>query len=341
MDICQPFPAEKRFTIDIMTTRDKLLAYLQANPDCWISGEILSRILKVSRAAINKHIKKLRQDGYQIESSTKKGYRIGEYHDLISADEIRDHLTTTIFGRQKIFILKETDSTNLQARKPAAEGEPEGTIVIAESQHSGRGRKGREWFSPSNAGIYASIILRPRISPAEAPGITLMTAVAVVESLISIYEIPIRIKWPNDLLIGDRKIAGILTEISTEMDRVDYIIVGIGLNVNTAVHDFPAALQEKATSLYAATGKRFSRVTVLKTILQEFEAYYDLFRREGFSGIRDRWISHSDIIGRDVMIRKIGGELRGRIIDIDHEGVLILQDHLEKVHRIFSGDLVL
>ncbi len=324
-----------------MTTRNKLLECLKTDKDCWVSGEILSSRLKVSRAAIHKHIKKLRQDGYTIESSTKKGYRIGEYHDLISVHEIQNNLATKTFGRKKILVLKETDSTNMQAKKLAAEGEPEGTIVIAESQHSGRGRKGREWFSPIGSGIYSSMILRPQIPPSEAPGITLMTAVAAAEALISIMGIPVKIKWPNDILLKGKKIIGILTEISTEMDSVDYIVVGIGINVNTPALDFPAALQHSATSLYAETGTRYSRVDLFRIFLQQFEEYYDLFKQEGFEGIRDRWKTHTDIIGKNVVVRKIGEEIAGRIIDIDPAGVLILKDASAKVHRIFSGDLIL
>lgn len=324
-----------------MATRNKLLECLKTDKDGWISGEILSNQLKVSRAAIHKHIKKLRQDGYNIESSTKKGYRIGEYHDLISVHEIQNNLATKTFGRKKILVLKETDSTNMQAKKLAAEGEPEGTIVIAESQHAGRGRKGREWFSPIGSGIYSSMILRPQIPPTEAPGITLMTAVAAAESLISVMGIPVKIKWPNDILLNGKKMIGILTEISTEMDSVDYIVVGIGINVNTLASDFPAALQHTATSLYAETGSRYSRVGLFKTFLQQFEKYYDLFKQKGFDGIRDRWKSHTDIIGKNVTVRKIGEEITGCIIDIDAEGVLILKDAAAKVHRIFSGDLIL
>ncbi len=323
-----------------ITTRDNLLIYLKKNESAWISGETLSRRLNVSRAAVNKHIKKLRQEGYPIESSTKKGYFLKTVDDLLLADEIQAGLDTRIFGKTDILVLKETDSTNLQAKNLAAEGAPEGTLVVAENQHAGRGRKGRTWFSPPGLGIYSSLILRPAISPAEAPGITLMTAVAAVEAVIALTGIPARIKWPNDIMIKNRKLAGILTEISTEMDSVDFIIVGFGMNVNTPAEGFPSDIKEIATSVYAETGKRFPRVTMLQAFLKNFEVHYETFKKEGFSGIRKKWKALTEIIGKKVVVRKVAGEISGKVVDVDHEGVLILQDKNGETHRIFSGDLL-
>ena len=329
------------FTITTMTTRNKLLDHLRSEPNEWLSGEMLSRRLAVTRSAINKHIKKLRQDGYQIASSTRKGYRLGKTHDLVTAARIQSNLNTRIFGQKTLSVLKKTDSSNRQAKQMAAWGEPEGAVVVAESQQSGRGRKGREWISPPGSGIYTSLILRPQISPSDAPCITLMTAVAVAESLMTVCKAPFRIKWPNDILVNGKKIAGILTEISTEMDSVDYIVVGIGVNVNTRISNFPIKLRNRATSLYAETGKEFPIVTVLQQLLQKFETWYLLFQKDGFEKIRARWKSLSDVIGKEVVIQKVGENVQGRIIDIDHDGVLLLQDRQNRTHRIFSGDLIL
>jgi len=325
---------------NLITTRDNILFYLKKNKGIWVSGESLSSHLDVSRAAVNKHIKRLRQEGYTIESSTKKGYFLKTFDDLLLADEIREGLDTRIIGKTDILHLKETDSTNLQAKNLAAEGAPEGTLVVAEHQHSGRGRKGRTWFSPPGIGIYSSLILRPAISPTEAPGITLMTAVAAVEAVIALTGIPARIKWPNDIMVKNRKLAGILTEISTEMDSVDFIIVGFGMNVNTPADDFPSDIKEIATSVYAETGKHFPRVKMLQTYLKNFEIHYETFKKEGFSGIREKWKAFTEIIGKKVTVRKVAGEITGKVVDVDHEGVLILQDGNEEIHRIFSGDLL-
>ncbi len=324
-----------------MTTRDILLLYLKENRTGWVSGEYLSNKLEVSRTAINKHIKKLKDEGYQIESSTKKGYCFKGFGDLLLSNEIPDGLDTQIFGKQEIVCLKETDSTNLQAKELASKGAPEGTLVIAEKQTSGRGRKGRTWFSPQGHGIYASLILRPALSPAEAPGITLITAVAAAEALISLTRLPIRIKWPNDLLVNGKKLAGILTEISTEMDAVDYIIVGFGLNVNTPRDDFPKEIRNIATSVLIESGTVFSRINIIQSFLKHYETYYDIFKKGGFAEVRNKWKELTDIIGRKVMVEKVGKTYSGKVVDVDNDGVLILKDETGRSHRIFSGDLIL
>ncbi len=158
-------------------------------------------------------------------------------------NEILDSLDTRIFGKRNIDYFMEIDTTNTRAKDLAAEGAPEGTLVIAEKQTKGRGRKGRSWFSPLGHGIYTSFILRPAMPPSGAPRITLMTAVAIAEALLSLMQLEVRIKWPNDILVNGKKLAGILTEISTEMDAINYIVVGIGLNVNTPFKDLPEFLQ--------------------------------------------------------------------------------------------------
>ncbi len=169
----------------------------------------------------------------------------------------------------------------------------------------------------------------------------MITAVAAAEAINEQAGISTNIKWPNDILIKGKKIAGILTEISTEMDAIDYIVVGFGMNVNTPLADFPSEINQTATSFFAETNTIFSRVAILQTYLQKFEIYYDLFKRKGFAGIREKWKTHSDILGKKVIVKKIGDDISGQIIDIDHDGVLILKDKIGKVHRIFSGDLIL
>ncbi len=324
-----------------MTTKDSLLLYLKKHKNRWVSGEHLSHKLAVSRAAVNKHIRKLREDGYHITSSTKKGYCFQGAGDLLIPAEIQEGLKTRIFGKPDIISFDNTDSTNIQARLLAEKGAPEGTLVLAEKQTSGRGRKGRTWFSPPGRGIYASLILRPAMPPSEVPGITLITAVAAAESLIALTKLPIKIKWPNDLLINSRKLAGILTEISTEMDAVNYIIVGIGLNINTPPEDFPEEIKPIATSVLAESGKTFSRVDILQAFIHQYEACYDQFKQEGFTGLRKRWKALTDIIGRNIKVEKVDATLSGQVVDVDNDGVLILKDNKGQMHRVFSGDVIL
>ena len=323
-----------------MNTKEKLLAALKKNRGRWISGEQLSRELTVSRAAVNKHIRNLRKAGYDIASATNKGYCLESGTDLLLENEIKEGLDTNSFGRNEIIIFSETDSTNTRAKDLAAQGAPEGTLVLAERQTQGRGRKGRNWLSPEASGIYSSLILRPRIPPSEAPVITLLTAVVVAETLKSLTPLTPKIKWPNDILINGRKIAGILTEASMEIDAVDFIIVGLGLNVNTPTDGFSEELQSIATSIFIETKKRWDRTALIREYLKQYEIYYDLFKRDGFTPIVKRWKTLSDIIGREVRVDMVNKTLTGRVTDVDNDGVLILKDDADELHRVYSGDVI-
>jgi BirA family biotin operon repressor/biotin-[acetyl-CoA-carboxylase] ligase len=283
----------------------------------------------------------LKKVGYPIETSTKKGYCLGESPELLLAEGIRQGLDTRIFGAREILSLAETDSTNLRAKELAAGGAPEGTVVIAERQTEGRGRKGRSWFSPAGGGIYISMILRPTMPPNEAPGITLMTGIAAAEALSSVTTLDARIKWPNDILVHGKKIAGILTEISTEMDRIDYVVVGLGLNVNIPRESLAEELQERATSVLIETGMHHARVGLIQAILEQFETYYRTLQDEGFEPIRKRWKELSNIIGQRISVEMIGRVRTGRAVDIGTDGVLILEDEQGGLERIASGDVTL
>ncbi|MBU4389186.1 MAG: biotin--[acetyl-CoA-carboxylase] ligase [Proteobacteria bacterium] len=324
-----------------MTTKDQLLLYLKENQGSWVSGELISNNLSVSRAAIWKHIRNLKEEGYVIESASKKGYLLSESSDPITADEIRQGLCTKVFGKKNIIFLNETDSTNTRAKELAAQGAPEGTLVIAEKQTEGRGRRGRSWFSPPGGGIYFSLILRPVISPGETPKITLMTAVVLAETLISLMKLKLRIKWPNDILVNGKKLAGILTEISTEMDAVNYIIVGLGLNVNTQFEQFPQDIKGNATSILIENGKQFPRVKLIQHYLKLYEIYYDMFKNNDFEPIMKRWRELADIIGKQIRVDVIGKTHIGKVVDVDNDGVLILKDDQGRLQRIFSGDVTL
>jgi len=323
------------------TTKDQLLLYLKENQGNWVSGELISNNLSVSRAAIWKHIRNLKEEGYVIESASKKGYLLSESSDPITADEIRQGLCTKVFGKKNIIFLNETDSTNTWAKELAAQGAPEGTLVIAEKQTEGRGRRGRSWFSPPGGGIYFSLILRPVISPGETPKITLMTAVVLAETLISLMKLKLRIKWPNDILVNGKKLAGILTEISTEMDAVNYIIVGLGLNVNTQFEQFPQDIKGNATSILIENGKQFPRVKLIQHYLKLYEIYYDMFKNNDFEPIMKRWRELADIIGKQIRVDVIGKTHIGKVVDVDNDGVLILKDDQGRLQRIFSGDVTL
>jgi BirA family biotin operon repressor/biotin-[acetyl-CoA-carboxylase] ligase len=324
-----------------MSTRQQLLIYLKEGKGTWVSGEFLAHKMAVSRSAVWKHIGSLKDDGYVIESARKKGYLLRQTSDLLLANEIREGLNTNVFGKGEIIYFRETDSTNVRAKYLAGDGAPEGTVVVAEKQTQGRGRKGRTWFSPSSEGIYTSIILRPPISPNEAPKLTLMASVAVAEALLSLTSLKINIKWPNDILINGRKVAGILTEISTDMDRIDYVVIGVGVNVNTPRQGLHPDIRQTATSILMETGKPFPRIALLRAYLEWLEIYYETFKTKGFDPILNRWKNLADIIGRRISVDLMDRVRVGEVLDIDKDGFLILHDREGSIERIISGDVTL
>ncbi len=291
----------------------------------------------ISRSAVWKQISRLRQEGYAIRSSSKKGYLFLGVPEMLLPAEIREGIGTEIFGRRDIAYFGELDSTNRKAKEMAAEGAPEGTLVVAEEQSRGRGRIGRSWYSPAREGIYMSLILRPKLPPNEAPKITLVTGVSVAEALLAVTPLQPAIKWPNDILVNGRKICGILTETSTEMDAIDFVVVGVGMNVNTP--EFPDELNEIGTSIYLETGKAFDRVTLLQEFLHQFEQLYFTFLKSGFESIGKRWGELSILMGKDVTVQMIDRSCSGRVLKLDRDGALIIRSENGELEKIYSGDI--
>ncbi|MBW1996996.1 MAG: biotin--[acetyl-CoA-carboxylase] ligase [Deltaproteobacteria bacterium] len=322
-----------------MRTRDSILSILKAHGGTWVSGEYLSSELSVSRSAVWKHVSILKRKGYSIESAPKKGYRLRKVSHKPLPEEISEGLDTRVFGKRDIIHLEECDSTNRIARDLARKGVPEGAIVLAEKQTRGRGRMGREWFSPPEGGIYLTMVLRPVLSPSKAPKLTLITGVALAECLRETAGVDARIKWPNDVVLGGRKLAGILTELSAEIDAVNYVLVGAGVNVNT--ESFPLDLQEKATSLFIETGETFSRASLVKNFLGRFEDYYFESQGKGFEEVIKRWNEMTETLGRKVKVESGSKTYAGEALAVDADGALLLRDDGGELHRIVSGDVEL
>lgn len=322
-----------------MTTKSKLLNQLRRSPRQWVSGEELSVQLGISRTAVWKQINNLKAEGHQILSAPKKGYRLEQMADVITSEELAATLKTRIMGRPAVHLLKETDSTNLQAKAMAAQGAAEGTLVVADTQTQGRGRRGRTWHSPSKRNIYASLILRPQMSPSQAPQITLMTAVALARTLRISADLDAKIKWPNDVMVGGKKIAGILTEISADMDVVDYVVVGFGINVNTRQNEVPVEIAPIATSIILEKGVQTARSRLLCDLLEHYEAAYDLLNEQGFGPVMQQWRSMTDIIGQRVYVDVMETRHTGVVETVDDDGVLILRKDDGETRRIFSGDV--
>lgn len=304
-----------------------------------ISGEELAHTFGVTRTAIWKHINELRAEGYEIDSSPSKGYLLLSTPDIPSPTEIKSGLRTHTIGKE-IRFFPELPSTQDEARALAMQGAPEGTVVIAETQTAGRGRIGRSWAAPAG-GIYLSIILRPTIAPPEALRFPLIAGVAVSQTIERVTRLSARLKWPNDVLINGRKVAGILTEMNAEMDRINFIIVGIGINVNTPPENLPAELRETAAVLSIEAGRTISRVKLVQTLLTEFELLYDEFRKEGFEPIRRRWKALSETLGTMVTVTFADQQVHGRAFDIDPDGALLIQKWNGNLERVVAGDVSL
>lgn len=322
-----------------MSTKHKLLDHLRDHLSQWVSGEQISNQLGISRTAVWKQINRLKSDGHDIDSAPKKGYRLIAEADLLALETIQAQLRTRVMGQPAIHVFQDTDSTNLQAKILANQGAAEGTVVVADTQTHGRGRRGRAWFSPPGRSIYTSLILRPPMAPFQAPQITLMTAVAVTKSLNRKTGLNAKIKWPNDILVQGKKIAGILTEISTEMDVVDFVVVGLGMNIHTRREEMPSEIQDIATSIYIESETRVSRSTLLCSLLEDFEVCYEQLINEGFGPIMDQWRTMTDIIGQRVYVDVMNTRHIGSVQAVDDDGVLILKDDQGNTHRIFSGDV--
>lgn len=301
-----------------------------------ISGEYLAARLGLSRAAVWKRVHRLKAQGYVIEGSPRRGYRLLAVPDKLLPEEVLQGLKTRLFTGP-VHYFETLNSTNDLAKELAAQGAPEGAVVVAETQTRGRGRLGREWNSPPGAGLYVSLVLRPMLPPMELPQITLTTAVAVVRAVRRVAGLAPGIKWPNDLLINGKKLGGILTEMETESDRIRHVVVGLGLNVNNS--GFPFDLAATATSLTLAAGRTFSRVHLLQAWLEEFEELYGRFLNQGFPEILEEWKSSAVTLGKMVTVRQGPREISGQALDVAPDGALLLRTNNGEMVRVTSGEI--
>ncbi len=317
---------------------EEILQLLRDHPAEFLSGEEISLRLKVSRTAVWKRIRRLRALGYEIEASTRSGYRLVRSPDLLTSSEIKPLLKTKWMGKT-IHHFDTLDSTNAKAYQLALEGAEEGEVVIGESQEKGKGRLGRQWFSPPFLNLYLSVVLRPRIPPHQASLITLMAAVATADAIQQFSGLLPLIKWPNDLLLRDRKVAGLLNEIHSEIDRIHFVILGIGVNLNMDEDMFSKEIRTTATSLKIEMGRTISRKIFLQFFLQELERWYSIFINEGGAVILKAWRSRAHIKGRRVNVTSFGETLAGVAIDVDSDGALILETANGERKRVVAGDV--
>lgn len=325
---------------------ETILQILKKNQGQYVSGEQLAKISGITRAGIWKQIEQLREIGYRIDSVPRKGYCLSAVTTGLHPLELRGSLNTALFGKH-IYYKPEVDSTNRWARAMASKGEPEGAVFIAEAQTHGKGRLGRNWASAPGLGLWVSMILRPRISPAELAVITVITAVAAAQAIYQTSGIQVQIKWPNDLVYQERKLGGILAELKGEMDQVHYLILGIGINVNHEPEDFPSELAQKAISLkIIRNGVDVSRKELLSEFLRRFEdSYIPLTKGEVLPDRTQHFIEyatrHSATLGKKVMISQGSGRVfLGEALELEPDGSLKMKDEEGNILILNSGEIV-
>ncbi len=314
--------------------KEKILHILK-EAQGYVSGEALSRMLSVSRSAVWKSINALRKDGYVIDSVTNKGYCLQISPDILSASEVCSGLATKQIGKKLLFF-SQVDSTNEELKRQARAGAENGLVCTAEQQTAGKGRLGRSWVSPPGTGIFASVLLRPDIPPTEVPGITLAAGLAVCRAVQIVTGCQAKIKWPNDVLIDSKKLCGILTEMAAEADRVDFVIVGIGINANTAC--FPEEIAHKATSILLETERRIDRRTLLREVLKQLEIYIDEFLTDATGSIVKEYKTECATLGRQVQVLRGKKTLEGTAVDITDTGALIIQQQNGARIAVSAGD---
>lgn len=322
-----------------MTADAKILKALRAAGAEAVSGAELAQQTGATRAVVRARIEALRTLGYDIEASPHLGYRLLAAPDLLHADELASRLgKTRVIGRD-IRVFEETTSTNDIIEKFARDGVKEGVVVFAESQTRGRGRLGRKWASPARKGLWFSVLLRPNLTPQETTQLTVASATALRRAIQQQTGLKCEIKWPNDVLIHGRKVAGILTELHAELDRVKSVILGIGVDVNLAANDFPADVRKVATSLKLELDHAVSRADLAVAILRELDADYARVVSRRFNTVADEWEQHCSTLGRSVTIRLGDRQVRGRAESLAEDGALLLRTEHGHLERIVGGDL--
>ncbi|WP_195570902.1 biotin--[acetyl-CoA-carboxylase] ligase [Paenibacillus sp. 1001270B_150601_E10] len=317
---------------------DRLLEWFKNHPNEYISGEQISREWNISRTAVWKQINRLRAKGYEFEAVPKLGYRLIQQPTRLDERTLLLKLKTAVFGRQ-LKLLSKTESTQNEALAWAKAGASEGALVLAEEQTSGRGRRNRSWHSPPGKGIWMSLVLKPKIPLQFMPHLTLLTAVATCRAIKRVVPIEVGIKWPNDLLVDECKICGILLESFAEDERLLSVIAGIGISVNLDEQDYPEEIMTKATSLKIASGKEVDRASLVTEILYEWEQLYQLYEEQGFGPVRTLWEAQSITIGRTITVDTPYGEVSGVAQGLDDSGALVLLGSDGQYRKVFSGDV--
>jgi BirA family biotin operon repressor/biotin-[acetyl-CoA-carboxylase] ligase len=324
-----------------VTTDARILLALRRTANGFVSGADLSQHLGITRAAIWARIEELRSLGYDIAASPHQGYQLLGVPDVLHADDLLSLVHGSKVVGRDIRVFEQTNSTNDVAEKLARDGVKEGVVVFAESQTRGRGRLGRKWISPPRKGLWFSVLLRPDLRPQAATQLTVAAATALLRAIRDQTGLTPEIKWPNDILIKGRKVAGVLTELSAELDHVKHLILGIGVDVNLTASEFPVELRKVATSLKLEAGRHIHRAELAAAILRELDRDYEHVCDHRFQMIADQWEQHCATLGRRVSIQIGERVLQGHAEALDEDGALLLRTQHGRLERIIGGDVTL
>jgi BirA family biotin operon repressor/biotin-[acetyl-CoA-carboxylase] ligase len=330
--------SEQPLTTDFNSTDQKIIELFRKCPGEIISGEQFASALNISRTAVWKHIRTLRSRNYRIDAVPSQGYRLLQSPDILVAEEITSGLNVKIVGK-KIICLTKTDSTNLIAFSLGEQGAEEGTVVTAEEQIHGKGRLGRHWESPAGVNLYCSIILRPSLLPLKAPQFAFLSAVAVAKAIEALTPLKPRIKWPNDVLVNGLKVSGLLNEMSAETDKINFIVLGVGVNINMRRDQFTGVLRHPASSLMLESGRLVDRVEFTREFLAVLDSLYDDYLRHGITAIREEWLSRSALMGKNVRVTFQNTESVGIASGLDDDGALLIEHTDGRIEKVLAGDV--
>ncbi len=307
--------------------------------DGYVSGQSLCEEFGVSRTAVWKVINQLKEEGYHVEAVKNRGYRIVDIPDVMSEEELKSLLTgKTRWAGQEIYYYPDTDSTNIRAKELGEKGAPHGTLVVAGQQSAGRGRRGRGWESPPGCSIYMSILLRPEFLPSKAPMLTLIMAYSVAKALRACTGMEVKIKWPNDIVLNGKKLVGILTEMSTEIDYINHVVIGVGVNVNMA--SFSEEIAKTATSLRIETGEIIKRSTLIVEMMKHFEKNYEMYlKTEDLSGIREAYNGLLVNCGKEVRILGAREPYQAVALGINDSGELLVRKQDGSQEAVYAGEV--
>lgn len=316
--------------------KTEVLQLLRDSKD-YVSGQQICESFGISRTAVWKIINQLKEEGYEIEAVQNKGYHLTGAPDVLSLSELQSRMKTKMAGTHLLYF-DVTGSTNVEAKKQAENGAPEGLLVVADKQEAGKGRRGRSWESPAGANIFMTLLLRPRFAPEKASMVTLVMAVSVAQGITEVSGLPARIKWPNDIVIHKKKAVGILTELTMETDYIQYLVCGVGINVNQT--EFPEEIKATATSLYLEGGRKINRAGLIERVMEHFEENYEIFcRTEDMSGLKT--IYDDLLVNKEAGVRVLDprGEYDGLSHGINELGELIVEKEDGSVENVYAGEV--